>query len=227
MKSDNIIIWDKIYASGSYINVDQFPTKQLQAFVKHHIIPSEIENKSILEIGCGSGVALKYLANFCSYLTAVDASKNGLSAAKAFNESNDSKIKIDYHLADFRDLSILKSGQFNFVTSEAVLYYGKREDFVIGVNEIYRLLTDGGIARIYTKSDRDTYTFSTSKMIDTELYQVANADVYEFGLDIFCPKIETIRHIFRNFRDIKIGIEEFNHIETERVHSYWIITCTK
>jgi hypothetical protein len=39
--------------------------------------------------------------------------------------------------------------------------------------------------------------------------------------------LNEISEIFKRFSDVKIGLEEFNYISTQKMHSYWIVTCTK
>lgn len=220
----NISIWDSIYKNNTFVNIDQFPSKQLQAFVLHHIKTSNIKNPMLLEIGCGIGISTKYLSDFVSFIEAIDASETCISKARKINSKN-----CNFHVADYRDLSFLEDNYFDFISSEAVIYYGDKTSFIKGVNEIYKKLKIGGIARIYTKSNNDTYSKNSGKPINLEqdTYMIIDPKKYEFGLTVYMPDLNSIKGIFSNFKDIKIGIEEFNHIDLDIIHSYWIITCTK
>ena len=221
----NIETWDEIYQKDKFENLDLYPTKQLQAFVRHHVANSL--EKKFLDIGCGTGVSTNFLTNFCAHVVAIDASKEAIAKARQLNSAALGSGRVSFFIADFRDLSFLADEEFDFISSDAVLYYGTQDDFVQGVNEVYRLLKKNGVARIYTKSNRDSYTIGTGQKVAIDTYQIVDEAVYEYGLTLYCPSLESVKNIFAKFKSVKIGIEEFNFIETNRLHSYWIITCTK
>ena len=219
----NTTLWDSIYLNNAFVNQHRFPSPQLQAFVRHHIGKKCLPNL-ILDIGCGEGLASIYLSSYAKNVIGIDASETALNIAK--KNANNFK-NIQFIKGDFRYLKDIADESVDFVYSDGVLYYGTEIDFKMGVGEIYRVLKKNGQARIYTKSSRDLYTINSGIEISPRTYLITEASHYEKGLTLFCASKEDIHAQFSMFSKLLTGIEEFNFVDSELPHSYWVLTATK
>lgn len=99
----------------------------------------DLEGKRVLDLGCGSGErCVDYLKRGAAKVTGIDISDKMLAAAKSENSDPD----ITYLKLPMEDLGSLE-GEFDVVISSLALHYV--EDFQGVVENVYRLLSDGGI----------------------------------------------------------------------------------
>lgn len=218
-----IDLWKKIHHESNWDSDSCFPSANAQAFVRHHL-PSAGKKlrASLLDLGCGSGGNSVFFAERGCKVYGVDVSPDALSKAEA--RAKLARVEIELKEGDFTKLPF-QPNFFDAVFSEGVLYYGTSKDFESGVEEIYRVLKPDGVARIYTKSDRDAWA-KDGKPLGADTFLV-DTDHYEHGLKIYCPPIDVIKRVFSSFARVRIGIEEFNYIALEKLHSFWVITCEK
>jgi ubiquinone/menaquinone biosynthesis C-methylase UbiE len=120
-----------------------------------------IKNKSVIDIGCGSGrfaIALSQMG--AKKVTAVDINTQGLETAKQFSkESGITNIEFVEHNVlnlPFQDES------FDFVFSKGVLHH--TGDLEKGINEYSRVLKKGGHGFLYLYANGGIYWKSRDKM---------------------------------------------------------------
>ena len=92
-----------------------------------------------------------------------------------------------------------------------------------GINEIRRVLKNNCLTRIYIKTKKDTF-YKLSKLKKSSLLRKRG---WEKGMTLTFLSEKQVKNFFRKFRKIKIGIEEFNHINHKKKHSFWVITAKK
>jgi ubiquinone/menaquinone biosynthesis C-methylase UbiE len=222
-QADGVTLWNDIHSDSSWLSDGPFPSANAQAFVRYHVpLTPAPQNVSLLDLGCGTGAATVFFAKMGYRLNGLDASPVALGKARRRAEENGVKIAFDE--GDFRALPYA-DGQFDAVFSESVLYYGVKDDFEKGVDEVFRVLKPGGLARIYTKTDRDMWVTQGEPLGDN-VFKVVG-DAWERGLPIYCASLEQIRSAFSKFSDLQIGIKEFNYVSLQDIHSFWVITCRK
>jgi len=195
----------------------KYPSKNAQDFLKYHV---DISDKNILDVGCGNGIHSLMFKNAGLKVTAVDASKTVINKLKSEDKYNE----ITTEVCDFTMLPF-ESNQFDYIFSEGVLYYGGESSFISGVNEIYRCLKTGGVARIYTKTDRDYWT-KNGDAIGNDTFRGKNHK-YENNMLIYCAPYNKILEHMEKFTGVTVGIEEFNYMGNESMKSFWVITCSK
>jgi SAM-dependent methyltransferase len=211
-------LWDKLYRLQTY--TPRFPSANAQAFLAHHVKVEDQSTKRLLDHGCGNGRHAFFFDDVGLKVTAVDSSESALSLLKAEDISN----KIDTRLAAYESLPF-EDEYFDYVFSEGVLYYGTRDTFSLGVKEIKRCLKKGGVARIYTKTDKDYWT----EFGDDLGQGVRKAKNHQFENDmlIYCASYEDIISHMCGFSEVAIGIEEFNFVGLSHRKSFWVITAIK
>ena len=80
---------------------------------------TELNNKTVLDVGCGGGLLSEALYDFGADVTGIDAAGPGIEVAKIHAKKNNKNIK--YFEKTAEELNIEKSGYFDIVTCLEVL----------------------------------------------------------------------------------------------------------
>lgn len=103
-----------------------------------------LEDRKVLELGCGNGFWLRLLKEKRALCTGVDTSRNQIEAAKKIDERI-SDDRIAYHVMDASNLTF-KPASFDVVLLEKVLIEIPRLGIIRKImKEAYRVLKQGGI----------------------------------------------------------------------------------
>lgn len=207
---------------------------------KEHLITREIslhdlDNKKILEIGCGSGAHSALMKRYNADIIAMDISEKRVEAAAAKIAS----VKQGAGIAMHGDATILpfQDEQFDIVYSNGVLHHSA--DTAASIKEIYRVLRPGGTAAVmlYARRSVSTYLYRYPKGILSGLYFKYPEEkwmgyVTEGGPcgDIANPytKVytqEQVRTLFSEFREIAIRQSSFSLKDIPKIgkHIYSIL----
>ena len=80
---------------------------------------TELNNKTVLDVGCGGGLLSEAMYDFGADVTGIDAAGPGIEVAKIHAKKNNKNIK--YFKKTAEELNIDKSGYFDIVTCLEVL----------------------------------------------------------------------------------------------------------
>lgn len=152
-----------------------------------------IESKSVLEIGCASGVDARQYSQYASRYVGVDISDEAIKNCQSLGLQNSEFLCVDGHALPF------KSGQFQCVVVNSLLHH---MDLEAVLPEIKRLLSKNGVLifreplgtnlafqayRFFTPRARTTderpFTFKDLKLLETH-FDLKNAEWFGF-LSIF------------------------------------------
>ncbi|MBU7018796.1 MAG: class I SAM-dependent methyltransferase [Theionarchaea archaeon] len=98
-----------------------------------------VENKEILDAGCGEGYLSRILADKGAHVVAVDYSRKMLEIAKKRTLSD----KVKYYYGNCENLQFLKSETFDIIVSNMVLQ--DLADYGGAMREMFRLLVKNGL----------------------------------------------------------------------------------
>ena len=80
---------------------------------------TELNNKTVLDVGCGGGLLSEAMYDFGADVTGIDAAGPGIEVSKIHEKKNNKNIK--YFVKTAEELNINKSGYFDIVTCLEVL----------------------------------------------------------------------------------------------------------
>jgi len=97
-----------------------------------------IENKKVLELGCGSGFGANILSKYTKNLSAVDRDEKALERAKAANET------VDFYNADILDGLPFEKNSFDAIIAFQIFEHIHPDNSLQFLKEINRILKTGG-----------------------------------------------------------------------------------
>lgn len=103
-------------------------------------LTGNIENKNVLDAGCGEGYLSRMLSGNGAEVTAVDYSTRMLEIAKERTSKN---VSIKYMHGNCEDLHILENNSFDLIISNMVIQ--DLANYQQAFQEMHRVLKDGGV----------------------------------------------------------------------------------
>ena len=137
-------IWDREYRKPLLVTKNDGPQADTLRFLK--FLKKEqkfkVEDKTILDLGCGTGRNSNYLSDLGNEVIGIEISKTAMNLAKI--RANEIGVKVDYVLGDIGDKYEIKNNSIDVVldvTSSNSLDEKGREVYL---NEVFRVLKKGG-----------------------------------------------------------------------------------
>lgn len=160
----------------------------------------------VLDLGCGCGKHTKFLAENGFEVYATDYSNAGLKAAKEFLEEN--KLKAEFKEAFIDDIPY-EDGFFDAVVCYGVLNYNELEVIEKTAYEIHRVLAGGGVAFVFSRSNKD-YRYCEGQKLGKFEAVVDEKDesrsAYpENGMKMYFLDKNEARRIFKAFRVCEVN----------------------
>jgi ubiquinone/menaquinone biosynthesis C-methylase UbiE len=145
IKKKGAEFWDNNPCGGAWENYQGFMDyiQRTEPYIFRILDRYEWHNKRVLEVGCGQGPILNYLAQFDMLMHGIDMSKTSLAQAQTGAIEMGHVDRITLSICDAENLSFLDES-FDVVISVGVLHHTK--DTWRGVREIYRILKPDGVA---------------------------------------------------------------------------------
>jgi SAM-dependent methyltransferase len=133
------LVWDtQIYANGKF---PRAPFDMVASFVYRNAPPLPREQVSILELGCGSGNNVWFLASEGFRVTGTDASPRAIEYAK--NRVKESGLQADLRVESFPTVTF-PDGSFDLVFERGALIYVTPDLAAQTIREVRRVLKPGG-----------------------------------------------------------------------------------
>ena len=133
------LLWEtEIYAAGKF---PRAPYDTVASFVYRNAAPGPRENVRILELGCGAGNNLWFLASEGYSVAGTDGSRRAIEYAKC--RLAESGFRADLRVENFPDLGF-DSSSFDLAFERAALSYVTPEVAAQTIREVHRVLAPGG-----------------------------------------------------------------------------------
>ena len=137
-------IWDREYNNPSFVTKHDEPqadTKRFLKFLKKEE-KYQVENKKILDLGCGTGRNSNYLAELGNKVIGIEISRSALLIAKA--RALEISLDVDYRLGDIGEKYDISDNSIDIVldiTSSNSLNENGRENYL---KEVHRVMKTSG-----------------------------------------------------------------------------------
>lgn len=199
----------------------KYPDENVIRFVKGSFPNSE--GVRLLDLGCGAGRHVKFMAEEGYDVTGLDFSQTGLDAAEILLEQNGLQ-------ADLVQGSVLQlpfaDGSFDGIVCFGVLYYLMPNDIQTAIQEIYRVLKPGARAFIVVRSSRDRRC-GKGELIAYKTYRLNSNLSNEQGMIMNFMDADDIHRVFADFSLVQVGIVEHSFASLEDLNSDHLIIVTK
>ena len=199
--------WEKAYRTRWKNMKEKKPRKVVTDFSK-----KLNKNSRILDLGCGSGRHLRYLAKKGHFVVGSDISETVLGVAhkKAIEDKLKNYVLLKHDMTDFPFVS----NHFDAILSINVIEHAKLNDIKKSANEIYRTLKKGGLALVTAPSTNDE-DYKKGEKVGIREYIVRDHLHHFFNEN-------DVKHVFSRFKILEMGEES---IEGEYTH--WRLVLKK
>lgn len=136
--------WEREYRNPKLVTKNDGPQADTLRFLK--FLKKEqkykVEEKIILDIGCGTGRNSNYLADIGNNVIGIEISKTAIALAK--NRAKEMGVNVDYRLGDIGEPYDIKDSSVDIVIDVTSSNSLNEKGRAIYLNEINRVLKKGG-----------------------------------------------------------------------------------
>jgi len=222
-------IWDREYKNPKFVTRKEDPQADTLRFLK--FLKKEhkfkIEDRSILDLGCGTGRNANYLSDLGNQVIGIEISKTALNLAQS--RAKEMGLKVDYRLGDIGQSYEIIDDSIDIildVTSSNSLNEEGRE---IYLNEMNRVLKNGGyifvraLCKDGNKNVKNLLKQSPGREHDTYIMKEIGLTERVFSRDDFIKMYSKYFKILK--LEKKTGYSTFN----DRIYKrdYWLAYLTK
>tara|TARA_B100000315_G_C14359538_1_gene487807 strand:- start:6 stop:719 length:714 start_codon:yes stop_codon:yes gene_type:complete len=206
--------WEKIYSSKKALK--NFPDSVLVSISHHHF--NVKDHKKVLDYGFGGGANIRYFLSRGFNVSGIEISQSALEYTKELNEK--SNFNAELKLLDSDGRIPFEDDYFDLIISWGVLYYNTWKTFKIAVNEINRVLNNGGAFIGTMIKPGDSSFHSNSKPLGKGLYEIKTIAGQEGCIVIIPDGEEELKNCFP---ENKLDIGNTGYRFLDKIEKHWII----
>ena len=211
--------WEELHSQPQFQL--KFPNEMVIRFIKSNFKhPSQTR---ILDLGCGAGRHITFMAKEGYCVTGIDFSKTGLEyVRKTLN-----KLSLQAELVHGSIAQLpFPDNHFDGIVSFAVIYYFRINDIELIIKEIHRTLKSNGKAFIVVRSTNDK-RYGKGELLEDNTYRMTSDFSNEDTMTIHFFTVEEIKERFSMFSEVSIGLLEDGFSSLNEYDSDLLITVTK
>lgn len=218
--------WEsEVYARSLQIN--KYPFDHVVSTVMRLYGSSSRSKISVLELGCGTGNNLAFLAREGFKVYGVDGSPTAIDSARRYLDEED--LSAELQCFDFVDLSVYESEKFDFILDRGSITHNSRASILKIISQVKRVLRKGGYFLSVIFSDAHSGVRTGVRRGDGTYSNFRSG--YLKGLDFpfyFASKIDLVELYDANFK-IMHKIHQVNHdlMAEDDVRAMWSILAQK
>ncbi|WP_434296954.1 class I SAM-dependent methyltransferase [Clostridium sporogenes] len=217
-------LWGNLHKQNRFR--PKYPSEMVVQFVFRNF--NRDGKTKVLDLGCGAGRHVCFMAGENIHAYGVDISKDGIDYTREL--LNTYNLKADLKVCGVDNISY-EDNYFDGLICYGVLYYCCTEEINKAVNEIYRILKPNGKALIAVRNIKD-YRFGEGKEIEENTFLIKEDDknkcaFNENGMKMHFFSLEEVQELFKNFSKVEIDEIVETHENRKYKDSNFIIKLTK
>ncbi len=176
--------------------------------------------RRVLDLGCGTGRHVVYLARKGFDVCGTDISPRGLEHTRARLEEEG--LQADLQLSDMTTIPY-PDGHFDAIISTYVIHHNTLDNIRRCVAEMHRVLVPGGKALLIVSSQRG-HRYGKGQQLERDTF------VHDSGPEVGIPHHffdePGLHALFADFRIVALILDELDEVENgvHYLHSHWVVT---
>jgi SAM-dependent methyltransferase len=216
-------IWEDIFATQDW---GKYPPEELIRFTARNFYKAPDKNAvKFLELGCGTGANMWYLARegFSAY--GIDGSKSAIE--KAQKRLMSEGLQADLRVGDVGNISAVYTGtQFDAIIDVGCLQCNPLNAVQNIVNQTYALLKPGGMF-FGIMAATESYGYGIGDEVEPGTFtNIQDGPLKGRGLNHFFT-LEEIQTVWANFQPLSIEYSLFSLNERQDAYKYWVVRGAK
>ena len=220
-------IWEQIHSKRAW---GKYPNEELVRFIGRNFfkIPrEERRNLKILEVGCGQGANLWFLAKEGFDVYGIDVSPSAIRKAKNYLESEWNIRSVKLYKQDIRDIQF-EDEMFDVIIDVATIWCVSYTDHMRVYERIFRLLKSGGYFWSFHIAE-GSWGYGTGNLIDYKTFDnITEGPLQNQGITCMLSD-KDIKTLLKNIGFKVISLEKhvrtYEHQQKEVIH--WVVEAVK
>lgn len=224
MRNNTKELWESLHKQSRFR--PKYPSETVVQYVFRNF--KRDGQTKVLDLGCGAGRHLYFMANENLAAYGVDISRDGVEYTNELLKANN--LKGEAVVGAVYDIPY-ENEMFDGLVSYGVLYYCDKKEIEQACDEIYRVLKNGGKALIVVRTTNDS-RYGQGNEIEKNTFIINEEDdtksaFYESGMKMHFFTEEEVRELFKNFATMTIDKIEETSEEGKYMESNFVIQLTK
>jgi len=214
-------VWDKVFQELEW---GKYPGESLIRFIARNFYKRDRKNTKLLEVGCGPGANVWYMAREGFDVYGMEGSKTAVERGKARMEKEG--VKVTFSIGDIVALPY-QNGFFDGVVDAECLTHNNRENLERILKEIRRVLKTGGLfySRTFTEQ---VYLGKNPKQVGpNEFIEASDGPFFGRGFVRLTTR-EGVEELYgKYFKILSVDKNDYTEQNGKILISEWVIICQK
>jgi ubiquinone/menaquinone biosynthesis C-methylase UbiE len=183
-----------------------------------NLTKSLLKGKAVLDVACGAGCHVIYLAEQGFDVTAADVSVTGLKMTKERLQKRNLRanlVRCDMNCLPYAE------GCFDILVCTRAIYHQKLKSIQETLLEIRRVMKGNGVLLIDFLS-KDTYSYGKGVRVEGGTFM--EHEGHERGVTHHYADEQELKQLFRDFGNVRLSLRE--RVVDGNLRSRWVVTAT-